>query len=75
MTQGEKPAAIIKWPKVQKNSDMCTFSDVVDNACNRLQDQQIKYSIRRLQEMEACLCDLEQELDIFLGGKKTDLHG
>ena len=68
MTQGEKPAAVIKWPKVQRNSDICTFSEVVDKACNRLQDQQIKYTIRRIQEMESCLSVLEQELDEFLAG-------
>lgn len=69
MTQGEKPAAIIKWPKAQKNSDTCTFSDVVNEACDRLHDQQIKYSIRRIREMEVCLSNLEQELDVFLASK------
>ena len=69
MTQGEKSTAIIKWSKVQNDSDICTFSDVVDKACEKLQDQQIKYSIRRIKEMEACLSGLEQELNEFL-----DLH-
>jgi len=43
-----------------------TFSDVVEKACEGLKDRQIKYSIRRIQEMEERLCQMEQELDIFL---------
>ena len=47
-----------------------TFNEVVEKACEDLMDCQIKYSIRRIQEMENCLCDLEQELDAFLKLKK-----
>ncbi|MDR0323864.1 MAG: hypothetical protein LBI12_05400 [Treponema sp.] len=43
------------------------FSDVLDEACEKLMDQQIKYSIRRIQEMENILECLEKELDDFLG--------
>jgi len=43
-----------------------TFSDVVDKACEGLMDRQIKYSIRRIQEMEDFLLCLENELDEFL---------
>jgi hypothetical protein len=50
-------------------SEKITFSAVVDDACNRLQDRQVKYSIQRLQEMESRLAGLERELDVFLLGK------
>jgi hypothetical protein len=49
--------------------DIYTFSDVVDKACEGLIDRQIKNSIRRIQEMEECICSLEQELDEFLTQK------
>jgi len=47
-------------------AEVCSFSDVVDKACYELMDRQIKYSIRRIQEMDDCLFQLEQELDEFL---------
>jgi hypothetical protein len=43
-----------------------TFNELVDDACERLMDRQIKYSIRRIQEMDERLCILEKELDEFL---------
>ena len=49
------------------------FSDVVDKACEGLMDRQIKYSIRRIQEMEDSLSCLERELDDFLLQKDRDL--
>jgi hypothetical protein len=42
------------------------FSDVVDEACERLIELQIKHSIRRIQRMEETLTGLEKELDDFL---------
>jgi len=57
MIFGEKSAAV---------TDIDDFSDVVDSACEKLMDRQIKYSIRRIQEMEERLCELERELDDFL---------
>jgi len=57
MTLNDKSAVI---------TDTYTFSDVVDKACEGLKDRQIKYSIRRIQELEECLCVMEQELDAFL---------
>ena len=48
------------------------FSDVVDKACEKLMDKQVKYSIRRIQEMEECLADLEKELDDFLCKKNRE---
>jgi len=52
--------------KSQVMTDMYTFSEVVENACEGLMDRQIKYNIRRIQQMEDCLNLLEQELDGFL---------
>jgi hypothetical protein len=44
-----------------------SFSDLVDETCEKLKERQIKYSIRRIQEMEERLFNLEKELDDFLG--------
>ena len=57
MTYGKKPASV---------SDVYTFSEVVDRACEQLLDRQIKYSIRRIQAMDERLAELEKELDDFL---------
>jgi hypothetical protein len=57
MTHGNKRAAV---------SDVYTFSDVVDRACEQLMDRQIKHSIRRIQIMDERLAALEKELDDFL---------
>ena len=43
-----------------------SFQEVVEEACEKLMDQQIKYSIRRIQRMEEQLSNLEKELDFFL---------
>jgi hypothetical protein len=52
--------------------DVYTFSDIVDEACGKLMDKQIKYSIRRITEMEEYLANMEKELDDFLG--KSSFH-
>jgi hypothetical protein len=65
MTLGEMPAAV---------SPIISFSDVVDETCEKLMDRQIKYSIRRIQKMEECLASLEQELDEFLLQKNRKLR-
>lgn len=57
MTSGKKPVTI---------SPKTSFSAVVDAACNRLMDRQVRYSIRRIQDMEERLAGLERELDQFL---------
>jgi hypothetical protein len=58
--------------------DVYTFNDVVDEACGKLMDKQIKYSIRRIAEMEECLANMEKELDDFLEKsnfpEKSDFH-
>ncbi|MDR0503729.1 MAG: hypothetical protein LBH16_10470 [Treponema sp.] len=46
-----------------------SFAEVVDEACKQLMDRQIKYSIRRISQMEERLTGLEQELDAFLREK------
>ena len=46
--------------------DVCTFTEVVDRTFDELMERQIKYSIRRIQELEDCLSGLEHELDEFL---------
>ena len=64
MTLGEKPLAV---------SGMSSFSEVVDEACDRLMDRQIKYSIRQIQDMEERLTDLERELNEFLFQRDREL--
>ncbi|MCL2721175.1 MAG: hypothetical protein FWD47_07535 [Treponema sp.] len=77
MTLGEKserelgevsriPSVLRGSKTVKKQADLYTFSDVVEKACEGLMDRKIKYSIRRIQEMEDILSGLEQELDVFL---------
>jgi hypothetical protein len=63
MIKGEKSVSSSKESSLPETY---TFSDVVDKACEGLKDRQVKYSIRRIQEMEAVLSALEQELDDFL---------
>ena len=60
MASGEKPAVV---------SRRSSFSEVVDEACDRLMDRQVQYSIRRIQEMGDVLEKLERELDEFLSQK------
>jgi len=49
-----------------ESSSSYSFSDVVNEACEKLMNRQIKHSIRRIQKMEERLCSLEKELDDFL---------
>ncbi|MDR2730737.1 MAG: hypothetical protein LBB81_07565 [Treponema sp.] len=74
MILGEKFAAVTGGelsPGKQKMPEpgLYAFSDVVDKACEGLMDRHIKYSIRRIREMEERLCKLERELDDFLISK------
>ena len=61
----EKHKSKLQWDSSNLSNDY-TFNDVVDKACDGLMDCQIKYSIRKIQEMEEYLCNLERELDTFL---------
>jgi hypothetical protein len=68
MTLGEKSAAVPSFKLLEP--EICTFSDVVDKACEGLMDQQVKYSIQQIQRMEEYLSGIEQELDNFLKSRK-----
>jgi len=59
-----------KKSTVVANADSGNFSEVVDKACEGLMDKHIKYSIRRIQEMEDRLSGLEHELDLFLNNRE-----
>ncbi|MCL2175332.1 MAG: hypothetical protein FWB73_04725 [Treponema sp.] len=65
MTYSEKSKKISNNKPAAADGDY-TFSEVVDRACEELQECQMKYSIRRIQEMEDFLACLERELDDFL---------
>ena len=60
MAYSEKPAII---------SQDASFSAVLDETCERLIDKQVRYSIRRIHEMDGLLAALERELDEFLLAK------
>ncbi|MDR1836134.1 MAG: hypothetical protein LBQ89_00580 [Treponema sp.] len=64
MILGEKSAVV---------SGEYSFTDLLDKACEKLMERQIKYSIRRIQEMGERLCLLEKELDDFLLQKEGKL--
>jgi len=53
----------------REETDIYDFSDVVDKACEGLMNRQIKFSIRRIKEMEERLCIMEHELDAFLAAR------
>ena len=40
-----------------------TFEAVLDETCERLCDTRIRYSLKRIAELDAALMALEQELD------------
>jgi len=71
MILGEKHAAVTgdelsPFLGTAENSNLSSFSEVVDEACEKLMDRQIKHSIKRIQRMEERLTCLERELDAFL---------
>jgi sugar diacid utilization regulator len=43
-----------------------SFEAVLDKACEKLQEKQVQYSIRRLREMDEQLGSLERELNAFI---------
>jgi len=49
------------------NSTEASFDVVLDATFERLEERRIKYSIRRLKEMDEELRRLEEELDEFIG--------
>jgi len=57
---------ILSQKKLIEKNTSYTFDDVVDKACEGLMDRQVKHSIRRIEEMEKTLADIEKELNEFL---------
>jgi hypothetical protein len=55
---------------VEKPASLPSFEAVLDTACEGLADRKIRYSIRRIREMEESLVDLETELDNFLSDRE-----
>ena len=57
---------------LEKNQIIMTekpsFEAMLDSTCELLEEKHIKYSIRRLREMDEVLAGMEKELDDFLGG-------
>ena len=53
----------------REETEINSFSDVVEKACEGLMNRQIKFSIRRIKEMEERLCNMEHELDAFLAAR------
>ena len=48
------------------------FEAILDNTCNRLQDMQTQYTVRRLIELDSILGNIERELDALID-KQTRL--
>jgi hypothetical protein len=46
--------------------DNGSFEAVLDNACSRLWDRKVRYSLRRIQELQDILEKTERELDEML---------
>ena len=40
-----------------------SFYETLDNTCIRLQEKQVQYSIKKLEQMDSVLAGLETELD------------
>jgi hypothetical protein len=53
----------------EKQITLPTFEAVLDSACEGLQEKKVRYSLRRISEMEESLLCLERELDAFLREK------
>jgi hypothetical protein len=51
-----------------------SFDVVLDETCGRLWDTRVRYSLRRIGELEAALAELEEELAALIPAapKKTD---
>jgi hypothetical protein len=43
-----------------------SFESMLDTACSRLQDRKVRYSLRRIQELDEILERTERELDEIL---------
>ena len=65
----ERKSEILNWDSNpgELNPREQSFEFVLDTTFERLREQQIQYSIRRINAMDAKLDILEKELDEFLG--------
>jgi len=59
----EKGPEVLIWERDPKES---SFETMLDSTCERLREKHIRYSIRRIEEMDQELAALEKELDTFL---------
>lgn len=50
-----------------------SFEEILDSACERLEEKRVQYTIRRIKEMNTVLAALEQELDVYIN--KNTNHG
>jgi hypothetical protein len=66
MASGEKPV-ILKAAE--------SFEEVLDEACGKLRDRQVRNSVIHIREMEDRLLAMEEELEIFLLKKDTNRAG
>jgi len=55
--------AFIKHPII--HSEALNFDDLLDDACDRLWEKHVKYSIRRIDQLEQELNRLEKEIEEF----------
>ena len=65
----EKKPVILKWDHFPGGPDAgdTSFETLLDTTCERLWEKQIEYSVRRIQEMDEALLNIEKELDEFTG--------
>ena len=63
----EKRPEVLIWERNPKDT---SFETILDSTCERLREKHIRYSIRRIEEMDQELAVLEKELDDFLSRKK-----
>jgi hypothetical protein len=47
-------------------SNTTSFEMVLDQTCERLWGKKVRYSLRRLQELDSDLRNIEADLDVFL---------
>ncbi|MDR0554017.1 MAG: hypothetical protein LBG76_04370 [Treponema sp.] len=43
-----------------------SFEQMLDKTCSRLWDTKVRYSLKRIEELDRCLAGIETELDEFL---------
>ncbi|MDR2393727.1 MAG: hypothetical protein LBD93_06200 [Treponema sp.] len=55
--------------RYELRSDSVSFDALLDQTCERLWGKKVQYALRRIQELEAALRSMEEELDTFLAKK------